>query len=201
MFNGNYTPPTTPEEAEDEARFLNVLEELLKSKAFNTLTVPDIAKAAGSDKTTFIRRFGSKRNALDILFERFCDEVRIELGAIQSMLDTHPLEKLCFEMSSRYERLVKTHFSANRAMYELFLEKLETTEKTKEIFTSTTELLEAARAKKQPEKGSTAGSYAATQMLVNTNYNYAMAAMPGLPADDEVRHTLIADFMIRALQL
>jgi|GEM_PF-1615576 len=201
MFNGNYTPPATPEEAEDEARFLAVLEALLKSTAFNALTVPDIAKAAGSDKTTFIRRFGSKRNALDILFERFCDEVRTELAAIHSMSDTHSLQKLCFEMSSRYARLVKAHFSANRAMYELFLEKLDTTDKTKEIFLSTIELLEAVRAKKQPEKGSAAGSYAAAQMLVNTNYNYAMAAMPGLPADDEVRHTLISDFMIRALQI
>lgn len=201
MFNGNYTPPLTPEEAEDEARLLASLDELLKSKAFNALTVPDIAKAAGSDKTTFMRRFGSKRNALNVLFERFCHEVQQELTVIQSMVDSHSLSNLCFEMSARYERLVKIHFSANRAMYELFLDQLEMTDETKKIFVSTIELMEAIRFKKQPDSGSLAGSYAATQMLVNINYNYAMAAMPGLPADDEVRHTLISDFMIRALQL
>ena len=201
MFNGNYTPPATPEEAEDEARLLAALDDLLKSKAFNALTVPDIAKAAGSDKTTFIRRFGSKRNSLNVLFERFYNDVQEELINIRSMVDSHSLRKLCFEMSSRYERLVKIHFSANRAMHELFLEQLETTDETKEIFVSTIELIEAVRFKTQPDIGSIAGSYAATQMLVNINYNYAMAAMPGLPADDEVRHTLISDFMIRALQL
>ena len=44
------------------------------------------------------------------------------------------------------------------------------------------------------------GAYAAAQLLVSIDFHYVMKAMPALPADPEVRHQLIADLLVVAIQ-
>lgn len=196
-----YTAPKQHRARESESKFLDALDDILKHKSFGSTTIQEIANHAGLHKGAFLKRFGTKRGALIELFERYCLEAsKAMLTGHQRMAQHTELQALCVELSQTLEALQRTHFSANRAMHEFFMEELEAAPQTKQIFKELVDLMQATQEHYLADQHCTAtGAYAAAQLMVTLNYNYVLQAMPGLPRDDQIRHQLIANLIIRSL--
>lgn len=199
-----YRPPRQSRAIETERKFLQALDELLTEKSFSSTSIQEIAVRAGLDKGAFLKRFGTKKKALELLFEQYCGYVFSTLAELKGQLETYnSAQDVCHAMSARLETLLSQNFSANRAMNELYLEELKVDDLTKGIFLATVDLMQAVQRRFQSELsgGGKAGAFAATQLLVTINYNYVLKAMPALPADPEVRHVMVARLLVEALRL
>lgn len=198
-----YSPPRQSRAVLTEHRFLKAFEELLLEKSFNKTSIQEIAERASLDKGSFLKRFGSKKGALLLMFELYCQRVYLMLADLRTELPAFPTaQDFCLAVSARYEVVLMENFSSNRAMNELYLEELQVDPQTKGIFMAGVELLGQAQTQfAYTLKGSKAGAFAATQLVLTINYNYALKAMPALPADDGKRHALIARLMVEALQI
>ena len=199
-----YKPPLQPRAKLTEKKFLVALNDLLTEKSFAATSIQDIAARAGLDKSAFLKRFGTKKRALLLLFEGYCEIVYDTLSQLKAELDSHAsAQSICEAMSSRYEMLLIDNFSANRAMNELYLDELQVDERTKAIFLATVELMQYVQQhfRSELENGTKAGAFAATQLLLTINYNYVLKAMPALPAEPQVRHRLVAKLLVEALRL
>lgn len=196
-----YTAPIQHRAKESESRFLNALDDLLRHQSFGSTTIQEIANHAGLHKGAFLKRFGTKRAALIALFERYCVEASQAMATGHQRMAQHTLLlNLCVELSQTLEALQRTHFSANRAMHEFFMEDLQVAPQTKRIFKELVDLMQAIQRHYLADQHCTAtGAYAAAQLMVTLNYNYVLQAMPGLPQDDQARHQLIANLIIRSL--
>lgn len=197
----HYTAPIQPRAKESESRFLNALDELLRHQSFGRTTVQDIADRAGLHKGAFLKRFGTKKAALIELFERYCVQASQAMAHGHRQIDQHTLlHDLCFELSQTLENLQRTHFSANRAMHEFFMEELQAAPQTKRIFRELVDLMQAMQLHYLADQNCTkSGAYAAAQLMITLNYNYVLQAMPGLPKDAHQRYQLIANLIIRTL--
>lgn len=196
-----YNAPKQHRAKESETKFLNALDDLLKHKSFGSTTIQEIANHAGLHKGAFLKRFGTKRAALIELFERYCTQASQAIAMGHRRMAQHTLlQNLCFELSQTLEALQRTHFSANRAMHEFFMEELEVAPQTKRIFKELVDLMQAMQQHYLADQHCTVtGAYAAAQLKVTINYNHVLQAMPGLPQDDQLRHQLIANLIIRSL--
>jgi AcrR family transcriptional regulator len=187
-----------------ERRFLIALNELLADQSFTSTSIQQIADHAGLQKAAFIKRFGTKRDALFALFDVYCDAINL---LINELKDSHEkgeakLEYILFNLSKRFSETLNSHISSNRAMHELFLDDFETNERTKAIFRNATDLLSSIF---QPTSKYNIDIFNrkvfnATQLLVTLTYQYGIGAMPAFPADPEERHRLIARLLITAMQ-
>jgi AcrR family transcriptional regulator len=197
-----YAQPQQQRARATEQKFLIALDQCLAFKSFHETTVDDIAEAAGLHRGAFMKRFGSKKEALLVLFSRYCERAHQEIRRIRESQSTWESALLvCKETSVSLEKIQKESFACNRAMHEVFMESLKTDEQTKDIFLATVRLLREVQLRFFPENAeSDSGTLAATQLLVSINYNYVLKAMPGLPRDDDQRHTLIAECMVSALR-
>lgn len=197
-----YSPPKQPRAIETERRFLESMDELLASTSYSKLTIEMVADHAHLQKGAFLNRFGSKKQALFLLFKQYCDAC---YRGIDEMSQSVPktqlgLDGLCAEISAKFEHLLVKHFSANRAMYECFAEDLEVHELTKGIFKRTVALMVSIQQRyglDNPDADENA--FAATQVLVTINFNFVMKAMPALPIDKTKRHRLIGKLIAEAL--
>ncbi len=83
---------------------------------------------------------------------------------------------------------------------EFFRKKLEINEQTKRIFMQLVGLMRHIQKRFLANSAaSDMGTYSAAQMLVTTNYNYVLLAMPALPRASEIRHDLIGKIVLTAL--
>lgn len=184
-----------------EQRFLDALDGLLKEKSLGLLTVDEIAVCAGLTRSSFLKRFGSKKQALYVLYERYCQRASAEMNDIKLRFSQFTnLQEACKYMSERLEDLQRMEFSSNRAMHEDFQENLKINPSTKKIFLECVELMNAAYT--QFSDGKVAPKekvFSAAQLLVTINYNYVLCAMPGLPSQPHDRHTLIGEIMASVL--
>jgi len=198
-----YSEPSQVRAIETEKRFLSAFKQLLQEKAFGTTTIDEIAQRAGLHRGAFLKRFGSKKSALFVLYEAYVRKASAVIGSITARLPyIATAYEVCNQMSRELERIQKEDFSANRAMHEMFLEKLQTDPSTKRIFMETVALMRATQERFLADQPFTdVGAFAATQLLVTINYNFVLKAMPALPRDDDVRHQLIADCLVRALKI
>lgn len=216
-----YTKPIQARAAETERRFLLALETLLAERSFAQLSVEDIAVQARLTRSAFLKRFGSKQQALLVLFQRYCDDCAATLDDLGRQLPVapgaasaaaaagaggaagggHGLEAFCARVSARLEALIVRHFPANRAMHELFMEDLQVAQPTKTVFRQTVGFM---RAVQHSHLGSVPRSewsaYAAAQLLVTLNYNHVLRAMPAFPVEPEVRHRLIGVLLATTLR-
>lgn len=179
------------------------LAELLEQKSFAQATVDEIATRAGLHRGAFLKRFGSKKNALLCLYAGYTEKASALIASIRSQLPhIASISEVCRLMSQELERIQTEDFAANRAMHEMFLEELRTDPQTKRIFMETVDLMRAIQTHFLPAQSFTDnGAYSATQLLVTINYNYVLKAMPALPKDPGIRHALIADCLVRSLQI
>ena len=196
-----YKTPVQARAIETERRFLDALNECLTSQSYESTSIEQIAKRAGLHRGAFFKRFGSKREALLVLFSRYCDRASASIQAIQHNLHEYPtVESICFAMSACLEEIQLADFGANRAMQEDFAQTLETDQLTKRIFSETVELMRCIQSHFLKDMSFTAqGAFAAAQLLVTLNFNYVMNAMPGLPRSADLRHQLISQCMKSAL--
>lgn len=199
-----YKPPKQARAAETEAKFLNSLNFLLLQKSFAKLTVAEIAEHANLDAGAFIKRFGTKKQALLILWQKYCDKCAVATQTFIGSLPTKTvgLEEVCSEISATLEQLQHKHFSANRAINEHFMEDLEVAEPTKIAFMGSVEMMR--RVQQHFLKGTDAsdvGAFAAAQISLTINYNYTIKAMPALPKDSTIRHRLIGRLIAESLKL
>ena len=186
---------------ETERKFLEALEACLRTKSFQQTTIDHISEAAGLHRAAFLKRFGTKKNALFLLYETYCSKTLAALERIRAELDhCTDAEAVFTDMSSTLHSLLLDHLASNRAMHEHFMENLETDAQTKRIFKATVELVhDVQRQLLGRNPSAIADAFAATQLLTTINYNYALKAMPALYADDNKRHRLIARAMLVAL--
>lgn len=198
-----YKKPTQPRAIQTEQRFLNALHVCLLDKSFNQLSINEIADQAGLERGAFLKRFGSKKQALLILYERYCDYASTLMQDIHAHIDTYTsVHAACTDMSRRLERIQINHFPANRAMHEDFMENLAVNPLTKRIFLECVELMRhVQRQFLRDSPASDIGAFAAAQLLVTLNYNYVLKAMPALPIHEEVRHELIGKLLQEALKI
>jgi AcrR family transcriptional regulator len=185
-----------------EQRFLDALDKCLHSKSFSDTSVEEIASTAGLHRGAFLKRFGSKKGALKILYSRYCSQAHDEIRRIRdSKSEWSSALMVCKEASVGLERIQKQSFACNRAMQELFIESLTTDEQTKDIFLAAVLLLREIQEGFFPENShSESGALAATQLMVTVNYNFLLNAMPALPREADQRHSLIAECMVLALR-
>lgn len=180
------------------------MSDLLHTKSFNKLTVAEIADHAKLEAGAFFKRFGSKKGALLVLWENYCNECATEIQRFNNNLPSNmaPLENVCSDISAKLEALQIKHFSANRAINENFMEDLKVAEPTKIAFMHSVQMMRLVQ-KKYLDAAliSDAGAFAAAQILLTINYNYTIKAMPGLPKDTNLRHKLIGKFIADCLAL
>jgi AcrR family transcriptional regulator len=187
-----------------ERRFLISLNELLEDQSFTSTSIQQIADHAGLQKAAFIKRFGTKRDALFALFDVYCEAINMlicDTKELHKKSEINTEDKL-FYLSKKFSDTLKAHIASNRAMHELFLNDFETNERTKAIFRNATDLLSSIF-KPTSEYSSDIYKYKifnTTQLLVTLNYQYGIGAMPAFPADPEERHRLIARLLITAMQ-
>jgi AcrR family transcriptional regulator len=185
-----------------ERKFLISLNELLANQSFTSTSIQQIADHAGLQKAAFIKRFGTKRDALLALFDVYCDAINLLIDDMKQFheeeIDT---EDLLFDLSKRFSNILKVHIASNRAMHELFLDDFQTNERTKAIFKNATDLLSAIFKFSTINMDSTYYHkiYQTTQLLVTLNYQYGIGAMPAFPNDPNERHRLIARLLITAM--
>ena len=197
----SYQTPLQDRAKFTEQRFLDALNHLLKERSLGHLTVENIADQAGLTRSAFLKRFGSKKQALFVLWARYCNRASEEMQRVASLLPTfNSLIEACEYMSQQLEAIQMADFSANRAMHEDFQENLRVDPQTKKIFLECVELLKKAQMQFLHDSAMTEeGVFAAAQLLVTINYNYVLKAMPGLPDDPHLRHKMIGEIVALAL--
>lgn len=198
-----YQKPIQPRAIATEQRFLEALHHLLTQKSFGQLSIDEIAEHAGLTHSAFLKRFGSKKQALLVLYEKYCDKASAVMSEIvRNMASYARVEDACREMSIQLERIQMEDFPANRAMHEDFLEKLQVDPRTKKIFLECVDLMRHAQKTLMKEDTvSDVGAFAAAQLLITINYNYVLKAMPALPVAAELRHRLIGKIVVQALKM
>lgn len=198
-----YQKPIQPRAIATEQRFLDALHHLLKDKSFGQLSIDEIAGHAGLTHSAFLKRFGTKKQALLVLYEKYCDKASAVMAEIsRNMAVYEHIEDVCQEMSIQLERIQLDDFPANRAMHEDFLGNLKVDPRTKKIFLECVELMRCVQ--KVFMKGTAAsdtGAFAAAQLLITINYNYVLKAMPALPGSADLRHRLIGKIVAEALKM
>lgn len=197
-----YTPPQQQRAIESERRFLESMNALLKSTSYSKLSIEMIAAHSHLHKGAFLNRFGSKKQALFLLFKQYCDDCNCRIDQMNRSVPhaNLSLSELCMNISATFEELLVKHFSSNRAMYECFAEELEVHELTKSIFKRTVAMMISIQKHyKFIRTDSHENAFAATQLLVTINFNSVMKAMPGLPIDSIKRHRLIGKMISEAL--
>lgn len=199
-----YRSPKQRRAAASEEKFLNALNDLLLHDSFHNVTVQMVVEKAGLSHGSFMGRFGSKRVAIERLFTRFCDDVRLALLGLREIAPVTEADAsiigVFVEASVRYEALVRKHWGVNRAMHELFLLDGKVDEQTKSIFKDTVAIFQEIFSALGMGTYSLPSLFAATQIMVTYNYNYVLGAMPASPENADTRHKQIADIMLICLK-
>ena len=198
-----YKKPLQARAIATEQRFLDALHDLLQDKSLGQLTIDEIAERAHLTRSAFLKRFGSKKQALLVLYERYCEKVFAVMAQIEQNLPQYACaQEACSQVSMHAERLQMADFPANRAMHEVFQEELAVDPRTKALFMQGVALMRKIQNQwLQGTSASDSGAFAAAQLLLTIDYNYVLKAMPGLPADLQMRHRLIGNITYQALTL
>lgn len=198
-----YSKPIQARAIATEERFLDALNSLLREKSLGQLSVDEIAEHAHQTRGAFLKRFGSKKQALFILWSRYCQRASEDIANITLSLPQYVCAiDACASMSRQLEYIQTLHFSANRAMHEYFQENLKVDLQTKKIFKECVDMMRNTQKHflKKTDSATDTGAFAAAQLLVTINYNHVLKAMPGLPADPEIRHKMIGQIVASALE-
>lgn len=192
-----YQPASQSRSKVKEQAFLQALDRVLVRKSFRCVSVDEIAQEAGLTKGAFLKRFGTKRQALYVLFEQYCDKTTAEMnrivGDLPNALDLHDV---LLDMSQTLERLISADYSANRAMHEDFQEYLDEHPLTRRIFLECVEMMRHTQQRFIKAGTCTdTGAFSAAQLLITINFNYVLNAMPGLPRSSAERHRMIAQML------
>jgi AcrR family transcriptional regulator len=198
-----YKRPVQIRAKETEAKFITSLEELLSVKAFSSISVDDIAQHAGLTHSAFIRRFGTKKQALYVLYDQYCERAIDHLHEVKGTLHRfRSASEACCYLSSQMETVQRNNLAINRGMFEDFLQEFRIHDRTKKLFCQCVQVMQEIQTRFIPDAiQSDTGAFAAAQLLVTLNCNYIIQSMPGLPRDFDKRHKLIGYLVVEALKL
>ncbi len=197
-----YSKPLQSRAIATENKLLDALDTLLRDRSLGQLTIDAIAEHSHLTRGAFLKRFGSKKQALFVLWARYCDKCIAVETQLANSLDRYPTAlEACADISREIEILHTEGFSANRAMNEDFLEDLMIDPATKKIFLAGVDLMHRVRTRFL-RGGPTQDSrdFASAQVIITLNYNYVLRAAPGLPSDQVMRHRLIARLVVEAMK-
>lgn len=182
---------------------LDAFDYLLSSVGYKQARLELLADISGTTKSAFLSRFGSKKNALLILFERYCSDASQKMSEIYHKIpDFKSAQHALYEFSVILEELQTQHLGSNRGMHEIFVETHKVDERTQEIFLQLVDLMKSVQS--HHLKGypcTNIGAFSASQMLVTINYNYVLEAMPALPHEPSIRHDMIAKMLTEPLKI
>lgn len=200
-MNTNYVKPTQSRALKSQEQYLEAFVALLEQMSFKQITATEIARKAGLERSAFIKRFGNKQGALEILWERY---IALSLRRVdqlaQEVLAYPTMAQALQHISEVTEDLQTRYFAVNRAMMDVFEAELQTHPLTKSIFQRGMALMRGVRQHFHPQSPCLDSQvFAATQLLITLNYNWAMKAMPGMPRDSETRHRLIGELLALTL--
>jgi len=176
---------------------------LLIERPFSALTVDEIAVRTGLTKSAFLKRFGTKNNALLILYRNYCTEALVAISDLSKKISNFAsAEDACIEISKQIQKCHKDHFCVNRAMFELFAKELIPAPETQELFLALVGLMrQVGTVHLVNSKATDVGIFAGTQMIMSLNFSFVMKAMPGLPKDEDARLKLIASIVVLSLTI
>jgi AcrR family transcriptional regulator len=197
-----YIKPQQARAVATEQRLLDALDALLQKKSLSRLTIDEIAEHAHLTRGAFLKRFGTKKQALMMLWERYGQRGLIVSRRLHDDLpNCSDALEACSMVSAAIEELQRGDFSANRAMFDDFEEEMRIHPITKMVFMECVNLVSSIRNQfidKAAHRDSR--DFAAAQLLVTLNYNYVMKAMPAFFTDPEQRHCLIARLVVETLK-
>ena len=67
-----YSAPTQSRSRNTERKFLAALDEMLRVNGYAQTTIDEVAERAGLTRASFLKRFGSKEQAVIVLFSKYC---------------------------------------------------------------------------------------------------------------------------------
>jgi AcrR family transcriptional regulator len=116
-----YTKPKQERSRRTEQKSLEAFTTLILKNGFARTTLDDIAISSWQTLAAFIKRFGSKEQALLLLYSRYCDEVLQTLERFLASLDQAAnIEDILRRMSQQFEVLLTNHFAANHTKHDFF---------------------------------------------------------------------------------
>jgi AcrR family transcriptional regulator len=200
-MTATYKTPLQPRALTTEQKFLDALNDLLQHKSLGLLTLDEIAAKAGLTRSAFLKRFGTKRQALLVLYGRYCEKVMVAMAAVaQDLPGFRDAHQACLRICADAEALQSADFSVNRAMLEHFMEDLNAHPQTQALFMQCCDMMRQIQ-KVHVRSGTDVGAYAAAQLTFTLTCNHVLKAMPGLPRDRQTRQNLMANIVSQALFL
>lgn len=165
-------------------------------------TIEQVAERAQLGRAAFLRRFGSKRQAVLLLYDRYADQCVTELDSLRSVIGSFAsAEAFLTNLYAATEQMQLAHFGLNLAMHQDFADELETAAGTKRVFYAFLAIMEQLQDRfLPPEAKSAEGRFAASQLIITLSLNYILRAMPGLPRETDRRHALMGQIAWLALR-
>jgi AcrR family transcriptional regulator len=197
-----YRIPQQDRALRTETAYLDAFERLIAERGYMNTSVDAIAREAGLTKGAFLARFGSKKAALLLLFDRYCAKASAVMKEMTLRIQAMPsAEAAVYELSTVLEKIQLEDFAPNRAMQELFFEELKVDERTQKIFLELVDLMRLVQKHHLMGAAYTdTGAFSGSQVLVSVNFNYILHAMPALPRYHQTRHQMISHMVVAALQ-
>ena len=189
----SFTSPKQDRSRLTTESFLDALEACLNDSGMSRTTIDRVAARCGLGRGAFISRFGSKRAAVLVLYERYADLCLDGLVALRSRIGEYsdPVSFLT-DLYRATEDMQRAHFGLNFAMSQDFSEELVTVDGTKRVFRGFLDVMQALEAHFLTSRPPCRESwFAASQLIISTSLNFVLRAMPGMPRDRERRHVLM----------
>jgi AcrR family transcriptional regulator len=197
-----FTPPKQDRSRLSTDAFLDALEACLNTTGMTRTTIEQVAERAQLGRAAFLRRFGSKREAVLVLYDRYANQCVTELDRMRATVDNcAAAEDFLTSLYAATEQMELAHFGLNLAMHQDFADELETAAGTKRVFYAFLGIMEKLQDRfLPPEAKSAEGRFAASQLIITLSLNYTLRAMPGMPRDAGRRHALMGQIAWLALR-
>ena len=130
-----FTPPKQDRSRLSTDAFLDALEACLNTTGMTRTTIEQVADRAQLGRAAFLRRFGSKREAVLVLYDRYANQCVTELDRMRATVDNcAAAEDFLTSLYAATEQMELAHFGLNLAMHQDFADELETAAGTKRVF-------------------------------------------------------------------
>lgn len=197
-----FTPPKQDRSRQSTDAFLDALEACLNTTGMTRTTIEQVAERAQLGRAAFLRRFGSKREAVLVLYDRYADQCVTELDRLRTVVGSFATaEAFLTSLYAGAEQMQLAHFGLNLAMNQDFADELETAAGTKRVFYAFLGIMEQLQDMfLPPETKNAEARFAASQLIITVSLNYTLRAMPGLPREAGRRHALMGQIAWLALR-
>ena len=167
----------------------------ITENGYANTSIAAVAEKACSSVGAFQNHFGTKKAALELFWNEYCESAITELKQIEQEY----LQSACFDIiaflcdvSVRISRLQGENLGLNQAMNLHFINDKEIHLKTVEIMEKAVETIFYVVNKNTGFNASPMAARIAVQILITLNLNYTLGGARLLPASPLERHNAIA---------